>query len=132
SEPPAFLFAHSRLTARMGGLEGPMGMTAGAAVLLLAVAGIHSPAWAQPSSITTAPRGQSVQIGGSVDGLVSASGEGAYGIGMMSVRVTTPLGGRFALEGFVSVPRHEYEAYEGLYGVQIKQRIGRAGGDRPE
>jgi hypothetical protein len=52
----------------------------------------------------------------------------------IDVRVTTPLTRRFAVEGFVTVGRYRNQWREreerGFYGVQIKQRLAGAGGDR--
>ena len=75
------------------------------------------------AQVHSAPEAQRVQIGASLDGLVIISPEGGGALPIANVRVTAPVGSRFALEGFVSVPRREYDSYFGLYGFQVKQRL---------
>lgn len=63
------------------------------------------------------------QLGVGFDSLAVGGTDGGGVRTLGSVRITAPLAGRFALEGFFSIPDRDYESYWGAYGVQVRQRL---------
>ena len=69
------------------------------------------------------PAAAQVEVGVSGSRLGVVSFEGAGGIAGAGVRVTAPITPRFAVEGYLDVMNVDRWSVNGLYGLQIKQRI---------
>jgi hypothetical protein len=68
----------------------------------------------------------------SVDAFAGAGGGGGSLAPVASVRVTAPLAGQLALEGFVSLPDRRYSSYSGVYAIEVRQRLVRASQGRTD